>query len=74
MVTKAKLSLVIGGGGGDGRGAACCRLMAQTGWRVAVAKEAQYGRSGVRVNSVSPGATEEFMAAFRGLSANKSMD
>ena len=72
MVTKAKLSLVIGGG--DGRGAACYRLMAQTGWRVAVAKEAQYGRSGVRVNSVSPGATEEFMAAFRGPLANKSMD
>lgn len=35
MVTKAKLSVVIGGG--DGIGAACCRLMAERGWRVAVA-------------------------------------
>jgi NAD(P)-dependent dehydrogenase (short-subunit alcohol dehydrogenase family) len=34
MVTESKVGVVIGGG--NGIGAACCRLMAQQGWRVVV--------------------------------------
>lgn len=35
MVSQSKLGLVIGGG--NGIGASCCKVMAQQGWRVAIA-------------------------------------